>query len=194
MAKEAKKPIVYVKPEYSFLNGCACPTCGKEMEQAVYYIAQVAGQYSSSNWQGGRNVKTTTTNYTNIRSKVGGFCPDCWRKARRADTILTALLAGLLVAVAVIGIVFRQKSEGRSIINTVIAGFYALRWLLALLADLMTRASVLGKKPGKDRSEDISRLFVNAYKDAKGEQRICAGNEVLFDYASMRRLQQQNGK
>ena len=113
MAKEAKKPIVYVQPEYSFLNGCACPTCGKEMEQAVYYIAQVAGQYSSSNWQGGRNVRTTTTNYTNIRSKVGGFCPDCWRKARRADTILTALFAGLLVVlfVAAVPLVRRMRKR-----------------------------------------------------------------------------------
>ena len=185
---QAKAPIVYTAPEYSFLKGCPCPTCGKEMDQAVYYVAEAGPSYSTTRWEGGRNVKTTTTHYNNIRSRVGGFCPDCWKKAHRSTVVSAAVIAALIVGAAVLGVVFYKRSEGRSVIVTIVAGFFSLKWLIGLLGEFLDHRRVF-KKTGEEHSDAVSRLFVGAF-DAKTKP--CLSNEVLIDTETMRGMQQQN--
>ena len=51
----------YVSPNYSFTGGCRCPACGKEMDAAVYYVAELAGQstWRDNSWQMGGKKKSS---------------------------------------------------------------------------------------------------------------------------------------
>lgn len=185
--KEKKQKIVYVEPEYSFAEGCACPTCGNEMDQAVYYVAEYGGQYSNSKWQGGTKRTTTVTHYRNIRGRVGGFCVDCYEKSRKADIIFEAVLAAVLLAVTVLCAI----KGGPSIIVALISGFYCLRWSLALLADLLRYRDLDGRTNKSKRDDTLSLLFVNAYSGNK--EKPCQSNEVLMNSSTYRDLNKQNG-
>lgn len=184
-----KKPkIVYVQPEYSFTEGCACPTCGKQMEQAVFYVGEVAGQTSFQRWGAGARKETvTTTRYQNVRPKFGGFCVDCYKRDRKADIIFEAVLAGVLLAVTVLCVI----KGGPAIIVALISGFYCLRWSIALLADILRYRDLDGKTNKSKRDDTLSLLFVNAFKESK--ERLCKANETIMSSSTYRDLKKQNG-
>ena len=185
---EKKQKVVYVQPEYSFAQGCACPTCGKEMDQAVYYVAEFGGQYSNSQWQGCTKRTTTVTHYRNIRGRVGGFCVDCYKKERKANIIIELILAVVLLAVTVLCAI----KGGPSIIIALISGFYCLRWFVALLADVLRYRDLNGKTNKSKRDDTLSLLFVDAYKNA--EEKPCGSNEVLMNSSTYRDLNKQNAQ
>ena len=186
---EQSKKAPYVKPEYSFTEGCACPRCGKEMEAAVYYVAEFAGQHSHSQWQGGTRKTTTVTQYRNIRSKLGGFCVDCYKKERLPNIILEAIILAVLLGGTILFVTLISKSGAIALFAAAVCGWFSLQFLFALLEDYRRSHRLNSEKANGKRAEILSILYVEAYK--KIQDKPCGTNEVLIDSFDAQRLNKQ---
>ena len=180
----------YVSPNYSFTGGCRCPACGKEMDAAVYYVAELAGQstWRDNSWQMG-GKKEIITKYRNVRSNVGGVCVDCFKKSRRIEIILEAVLTSVLLALAILSAAHISYNGFNALICAVV-GFYCLKWVFVLSANLLRIHYLNGHTDNSKRGDTLSFVYVNAYEDCKN--RPCESNEVMIDCMDYRRLKEQS--
>lgn len=192
---EAPKPFTLA--EYTVLTPCVCPACGGSMIPAEYYIAAKGEVRSKQDWsQAGKVTTTTTTQYQNIRKRIGGFCPDCYTKSRKPGLNLYTILAGVVGAIALSCIVlfilfqtspsFKQSAPGAGTIG-LIGGLIALYYTAKHIINGSNIRSHL-KQINSDndttqRADHISEAFV-----------VCAQiplepGEVILGSESVRNMQ-----
>lgn len=201
MKKDKTKPVETPKPftlaEYSVLTPCVCPACGGSMVPAEYYIAAKGEVRTKQDWsQAGKVTTTTTTQYHNIRRKIGALCPTCYTRKRKPDQNLYFILAGVVGAIAITCIVlfilfltspsFKQSAPGAGAIG-LIGGLIALYYT----AKHLINGSSIREHLKQINSDDDSQIRSDHISEAFAVQAFVphAPGEVILGSEKVRNMQ-----
>ena len=182
--------------DFSYVAPQKCPECGGELSEAVYYLGTSLGTTVTHRKEGvNKTVTTTTTTYSNIHSKVGGICPECYVKKNKKHAILSLVVGIFSLMVAFGGLAmllcrilipsFGEKAPAAGLFGFILlaaAGFIGVWFVASAIYHFVYFKKIIARK----QSDGVDSFLSDAIAEELGKT---IGSETVITIDKYKSMQ-----